>query len=51
MRYHYRAVVEVRADSRVGGFGVYYGEDMVFPGVGGPVGRSLVDRLASEGAI
>jgi len=49
--YHYRAVVEVRADSRVGGFDVYYGEDMVFPGAGGPVGRSLVDRLASEGAI
>jgi len=49
--YHYRAVVEVRADSRIGGFDVYYGEDMVFPGVGGPVGRSLADRLASEGAI
>lgn len=49
--YHYRAVVEVRADSRIGGFDIYYGEDMVFPGVGGPVGRSIADRLASEGAI
>ncbi|MDD5500790.1 MAG: cadherin-like beta sandwich domain-containing protein [Candidatus Omnitrophica bacterium] len=49
--YHYRAVVEVRADSRIGGFDVYYGNDMVFPGAGGLVGRSLVDRLASEGAI
>jgi hypothetical protein len=43
--------MEVRADSRVGGFDIYYGEDMVFPGAGGLVGRSLADRLASEGAI
>ena len=49
--YHYRAVVEVRADSRVGGFDVYYGEDMVFPAAGGPAGRSMADRLAAEGAI
>jgi hypothetical protein len=31
--YHYRAVVEVRADSRVGGFDIYYGEDMIFRGL------------------
>jgi hypothetical protein len=49
--YHYRAVVEVRADSRVGGFDVYYGEDMILPSTGGPVGRSMADRLAAEGAI
>ena len=49
--YHYRAVVEVRADSRVGGFDVYYGEDMIFPSKGGPVSHSIADRLASEGAI
>ncbi len=49
--YHYRAVVEVRADSRVGGFDVYYGEDMVFSSTTGPVGRSIADRLAAEGAI
>jgi hypothetical protein len=49
--YHYRAVVEVRADSRVGGFDVYYGEDMILPSIGGTVGRSMADRLAAEGAI
>jgi hypothetical protein len=49
--YHYRTVVEVRADSRVGGFDVYYGEDMIFPAAGEPIGRSLADRLAAEGAI
>jgi len=49
--YHYRAIVEVRADSRIGGFDVYYGEDMGFPSSGGPVGRSIADRLAAEGAI
>ena len=49
--YHYRAVVEVRADSRVGGFDVYYGEDMILPSTGGPTGRSIADRLAAEGAI
>ncbi|MDD5038585.1 MAG: cadherin-like beta sandwich domain-containing protein [Dehalococcoidales bacterium] len=49
--YHYRAVVEVRADSRVGGWDVYYGEDMILPSTGGPVGRSIADRLAAEGAI
>ena len=49
--YHYRAVVEVRADSRASGFDVYYGEDMILPSSGGPVGRSLADRLSAEGAI
>jgi hypothetical protein len=49
--YHYRAVVEARADSRVGGFDVYYGEDMVFPIGAGSVGHSIADRLAAEGAI
>jgi hypothetical protein len=49
--YHYRAVVEMRADSRIGGFDVYYGEDMILPSIGGPVGRSMADRLAAEGAI
>jgi hypothetical protein len=49
--YHYRAVVEVRADSRIGGFDIYYGEDMILPSIGGPVGRSMADRLAAEGAI
>ena len=49
--YHYRAVVEVRADSRIGGFDVYYGEDMIFSSTGGSVGRSIADRLAAEGAI
>jgi len=49
--YHYRAVVEVRADSRVGGFDVYYGEDMILPSISSPVGRSIADKLAAEGAI
>ena len=49
--YHYRAVVEVRADSRAGGFDAYYGEDMTLASTGGPIGRSLADRLAAEGAI
>jgi len=49
--YHYRAVVEVRADSRVGGFDVYYGKDMIFPLGGRPAGRSIADRLAAEGVI
>jgi hypothetical protein len=49
--YHYRAVIEVRADSRVGGFDVYYGEDMILQSISGPVGRSIADRLAAEGAI
>jgi hypothetical protein len=49
--YHYRAVVEVRADSREGGFDVYYGEDMILSSDSGPVGRSIVDRLTAEGAI
>ncbi|MFC2001206.1 hypothetical protein ACFLUZ_01730, partial [Chloroflexota bacterium] len=49
--YHYRAVVEVRADSRAGGFDVYYGEDMIFSSTGGAIGRSIADRLAAEGAI
>ena len=49
--YHYRAVVEVRADSRVGGFDVYHGEDMIFSSTVGSVGRSIADKLAAEGAI
>ena len=49
--YHYRAVVEVRADSRVGGFDIYHGEDMIFSPTSGSVGRSIADRLAAEGAI
>jgi hypothetical protein len=49
--YHCRAVVEVRADSRTGGFDAYYGEDMILQSAGGPVGRSIADRLAAEGAI
>ena len=49
--YHYRSVVEVRADSRAGGFDVYYGEDMIFSSTGGSFGRSIADRLAAEGAI
>ncbi len=48
--YHYRAMVEVRADSRVGGFEVYYGQDMILPSTGS-VGRSIIDKLVSEGAI
>jgi hypothetical protein len=48
--YHYRAVVEVRADSRAGGWDVYYGQDMILPSTGS-VGRSIVDKLVSEGAI
>jgi len=48
--YHYRAVVEVRADSRTGGWDVYYGQDMILPSTGS-VGRSIVDKLVSEGAI
>jgi len=49
--YHYRAVVEVRGDSRAGGWDVYYGEDVVLPSSGGMVGGSLADRLAAKGAI
>jgi len=49
--YHYRAVVEVRGDSRTGGWDVYYGEDMSIPSAGGMVGGSMADRLAAEGAI
>ncbi len=48
--YHYRAVVEVRADSRAGGWDVYYGQDMILPSTGS-VGRSIIDKLVSEGAI
>ena len=48
--YHYRAVVEVRADSMAGGFEVYYGMDMILPATG-PIGRSIIDKLVSEGAI
>ncbi len=49
--YHYRAVVEVRGDSRTGGWDVYYGEDILLPSAAGPIGRSLADKLAAEGAI
>jgi len=49
--YHYRAVVEVRGDSRVGVWDAYYGEDAIVPSTGGMVGGSIADRLAAEGAI
>jgi len=48
--YHYRAVVEVCADSRTGGWDVYYGQDMILPSIG-PVGHSIVDKLVAKGAI
>jgi len=48
--YHYRAVVEVCADSRTGGWDVYYGQDMILPSIG-PVGHSIVDKLVARGAI
>ncbi len=48
--YHYRAVVEVSADSRTGGWDVYYGQDMILPSIG-PVGHSIVDKLVAKGAI
>jgi len=48
--YHYRAVVEVRADSRVDGWDAYYGQDMTIPSVG-VAGHTIADRLVAEGAI
>jgi len=48
--YHYRAVVEVRADSRVDGWDVYYGQDMIIPSVGF-AGHIIADKLVAEGAI
>ena len=48
--YHYRAVVEVSADSRTGGWDVYYGQDMILPSIG-PIGHSIVDKLVAKGAI
>jgi len=48
--YHYRAVVEVCADSRTGGWDAYYGQDMVLP-FAGSVGHSIVDKLVAVGAI
>ena len=48
--YHYRAVVEVRADSRTGGWDVYYGQDMTIPSAES-VGHSIVDKLVAAEAI
>jgi hypothetical protein len=48
--YHYRAVVEVRADSRVDGWDVYCGQDMTIPSVG-VAGHTIADKLVAEGAI
>jgi len=48
--YHYRAVVEVCADSRTGGWDVFYGQDMILPFTGS-VGHSIVDKLVAIGAI
>jgi hypothetical protein len=48
--YHYRAVVEVRADSRTGNWDAYYGQDMILP-FSGSVQHSIVDKLVAEGAI
>ena len=35
-------MVEVRADSRVGGWDIYYGKDMILPSTGS-TGRSIAD--------
>ena len=48
--YHFRAVVEVRADSRTGGWDVYYGQDMILPSTGS-LGRSIIDKLVAGGVI
>jgi len=49
--YHYRAVVEVRGDSRIGGWDVYYGQDMILPSSSGMVGGCIADKLVAEGVI